>query len=149
MSEFPYGEVLPPEASFGTPQRSMLCITGHQQVKIFSRRPYLRLKWKCFAKWGFTTRKIGRRGIILKILLCESGWWRVRLFDNEGFWDLCFVFTDHAAIFPSAYTAIAAAEIFTSGQHWEVANLVWQDENGGWFVTGGRQSTCAAAYGRV
>jgi hypothetical protein len=127
MSEFPYGEILPLEGN-------MMCVTGGQLINIFSRRPYLRLKWMR-RRWPYTTRKIGHREIVLKILPCKSAWWRVRLFYSfDGFCDLCFAFTNCTAIFPTLLSAGTAAEIFASGQNWEVAPLVWQDKT----VTGCR-----------
>jgi hypothetical protein len=48
---------------------------------------------------------------------------------------LCYALTTHPVVFPSAAEAKIAAKIFSSGQHWEVATLVWVNEAGDyWFA---------------
>jgi hypothetical protein len=157
MSKFPYGELLSRAPSAFDPPRHRMCVTHEQLVKILRRRTRLRLKWRCRTySSGMTgaaeaTRKFGHRTLMIKVLLCKAtGWWYVRLFTSEEPWsseccDLSFALTPRQALFPSIYTACLAAELFASGQNWEVAPLVWQDEDGEWFVPGKRQSTCAAA----
>jgi hypothetical protein len=145
MSDFPYGELLPPAPNGFGPPCPRMCITRELLGKILNRRPRLRLKWKWRLKCGYATRKFGHRELTIKVLLCKStGWWHARLFTDEDPWsgefcDLSFALTPCWAIFPTAYTASIAAELFASGQNWDVAPLVWQDKNGDYHPIGKRQ----------
>jgi hypothetical protein len=145
MTSFPFGQTLPPEkASFGALSRRLYCVTQEflgQLAQAARRRRGL--TWKNF--WGphwSATRRTIRGELVLKVLYCDSGWWRVRLFeeDNGELHDLCLAFTDCAALFPSAHSAKQAGEIFSSDQNWNVGMFVWVDQDDEWYFAG-RQPT--------
>jgi hypothetical protein len=131
---FPYGELLPPERMlpYGL-NRSGFCVTKEELERIEKAysRDFAWLTWKCLRIMCYAQRRTGAGMVLLKALPWDWGWWRVRLWDgSEGDpSDLCFVFTNHSVLFPSFDSAIAAATIFSSGQHWEIAPLAWMDQN--------------------
>jgi hypothetical protein len=139
MVRFRFGEFLPPEVekgSYGRLGRPMFCITPEMLLNIvFGRLKARRLKWSdyCGRRWQ-ATKRTRHDDVIINVILCDCGWWRVRLFDKykNDRQDLCLAFTSSAAIFPHAQSAMKAAEIFSSGQYWEVARLVWMDQADDW-----------------
>ena len=73
-----------------------------------------------------------------KVLRWDWDWWRVRIVDEpDEIYDLCLAFGNYVVLFPSRQSGIDAAEVFSSGQHWNVAPLVWADRNGNWRTGGG------------
>jgi hypothetical protein len=58
---------------------------------------------------------------MIKVLRCECGWWRVRLFNSkEEPHDLCFILSELAALFPSARLAMKAGALFSAGKHLDI-----------------------------
>jgi hypothetical protein len=146
MSDFfPYGQILPPQFRFGALERGGYCVTKEELDRI-EKHPLSvpESTWVLRRRYCSGQRRTCRGIIVLKALLwdCEW-WWRVRLFDEltEEYSDLCVAFTEYAAVFPSHTSAIAAAELFCSGHHWESAPFVWMDRKNEWrFVKAIRRS---------
>jgi hypothetical protein len=139
LQGFTFGEVLPAQSTLayfitGEVGRKQMCITNDLLPKLARVRTSVpRLVWKqdqhhCFS--GET-----RHGMrVLSAVRYKYGW-RVfrRFFDecNAGIpFDLCYAIADHAALFPSSESAMDAAEIFSYGQYWDVAPLVWVNDRG-------------------
>jgi hypothetical protein len=143
MTPFPFGKILPPEkAYYGKFGRGLLCVTEECLEKIAERSAKIRrLRWDDYVGRCWCAIRRTRRGeVVLKAILWDWGGWRVRLFDERKGepHDLCFAFTPRAALFPSPQSAMKAAEVFSSGQYWEVERLVWMDQEDNWHFRGVR-----------
>jgi hypothetical protein len=138
MSQFPHGEVFEPERNmYGAPVGpSQMCVTEEILKKIAKRHLHLpRLEWEYGKSWRCSGKSRSGR-TILTVRLRNHGWRVYRRFFEEwkgGIpYDLCYAFSYVAAVFPSDRSAIHAAELFSLGQNWEVAPLVWVNRQGEW-----------------
>lgn len=128
---FAYGQVVPPEVRYGVLQRGGYLVSKAELKRIQKYHSRVR-----HLTWDFCTaqRRTCHRRMTLKALRWDGFGWRVRSFDEytDKINDLCRAFTTDAVVFPSASAAIAAAEIFSCGQHWKVAQFVWVDGDNEW-----------------
>jgi hypothetical protein len=140
QASFPYGQLFDPEPDlreiwFGIPNtRAQMCVTESDLRNIAQHCPEVKL-----LRWD--RRKychLGKaRGLDISIFRWPRGWRVVRRFRDRtpeaGIpYDLCYAFTDRAVIFPTSSSAEAAAEIFSAGERWNVATMVWINDNGAW-----------------
>jgi hypothetical protein len=77
MSQFPYGEILPPEPGlFGSPGQNTMCVSEEMLEKIARyRRKVPRLTWEHARR----VRLHAGEPVIIKVLLLDGGWWRVTI----------------------------------------------------------------------
>jgi hypothetical protein len=143
MPEFPYGEIFPPQymnlfdqVLLGELGPSQMCITEDVLRNLAQYRPRIpRLGWES-NEYSSCSGGSRHRRTVLCVVRRRHGWHVNRRFFEE--WkggiphDLCYAFNNHLATFPSRESAIDAAEIFSAGQHWEVAPLVWVNREGEW-----------------
>jgi hypothetical protein len=135
---FEHSKLLEPEQTlfdylWDQPGRRQLCVSEDELQKIDNLRPHIsRLSW--IAQYRSYHSDRHKRVTVMIVSRWRYGW-RVsrRFFDTKGYsfpLDLCYLGADAAVVFPSSAAAINAAEIFSSGQHWDVAPFVWINTTG-------------------
>lgn len=137
MLSFPFGSTLSPEISFGGPcGRGFYCVDLEILRKINKHhRKFRTLNWGRMTGWVWDAERQTGRGelVVLKVIQAKCGWWHVRLWDEGAvLHDLCIAFTDLTALFPTKETAMEAGDIYSSGQHWDIAPFVWINKNDNW-----------------
>lgn len=137
---FPYGQVFPPEPSAadflaGVAGHKQMCITSDLLPKLARVRPEVpKLTWLQDHPRRRFSGKTQHGTDTLSVFQYDRGWRAFRRFFDEcreGIrYELCYVLCDNVALFPCSSSAIDAAEIFSFGQYWDVAPLVWVSRRG-------------------
>src|SRR5262245_51929700 len=131
---FRYGETLPPETSadllglLNSSRREQICIDREMLKAIQTyQHPAHSLDWKPHRNDLFIY-EIANKVMCLVVYRCTYGWrvfGRFKRRTNALPYDLSLFFVDKALLFPTAKSAIKAAELFSSGQHWDAGLAVW------------------------
>jgi hypothetical protein len=138
QSPFPYGELVNPEHDlldtlFGEISRDRMCVTATMLDAIAQHAPQID-QWD---RHDMGTIWWRRRSDGLNVLIVsrgKHGWRACGRFLQKGDLgvphDLSYAVANQAAIFPplifpSAISAISAAEMLSPSEHMEVASMVW------------------------
>ena len=136
--QFAYGEVFPPQPLVfqlpGEVGREQMCITQDVLTRLSRARQHApRLTWER-GEQHCSSGKARHRRTVLSAVRYRHGWRVFRIFFHEwkgGIpYDLCHALNDRAVLFPDSDSAMDAAEVFSFGQHWDVAPLVWLNRQG-------------------
>jgi hypothetical protein len=145
MNKFPYGEIFDTDRwSLGS---RIMCVDKAALQRIVEHDDDLpQLEWQELTDCCWTERRSNSGLVSLVINRRHDIGWHARIsvggMASGNLHYLCYALTINPVVFPSAKLAKIAAEIFSSGQHWEVAPMVWVGEEGDyWFPEEEQAST--------